>query len=480
VIISKSASKKTPSQTQKAIESAIQSPEDQTKVDNSEVPAQSSQEQFAKLTVTYEERIFEIQAKFTYGLMTFLDNQRGQGFSKDQFNQLKSTIGESFEQALGAPSANSVSKSELFFVKEIIFFDALDLVGARNSACRKALSSDGKVSSADLMLVINNICLAQKPPVQNETETKKLKEKLGWFYDVYVAPRNSDSRLKLVSAETKASSHSTMIRVGAALVVGFILGTISFFLSTYFLFKLILRKAKFGFEIPKIPSEYCLEIFFIYMLSMNLLPIALRLPELRPYLLPINGIAITSFSLIVLWPCFFSQDLSDILDSLGLRIGGIGKLLRDTFVGIISYVAAMIPVLLVLTLYSFVLVLFEVDVSSGTHPIVPILTESKSDSTIIWIMLLAVVVAPFVEEIMFRGALYSWLRARSGAAVSIFVSSFIFAMIHPQGLIGIVPLTCIGVVLALIREWRGNLTSCMIAHACFNGGTLLIALNLLR
>lgn len=457
-----------------------------TKVSTSESetannPGKSNQDKLAQLTVTYEERIFEIQAKFTYGLMTFLENQRGSGISREQFFDLKKTIDESFEQALKAPQAQLKAKSFLFLTKELILFDALDLTSARNSACRKLLSSEQiEVSSEELQFAVNHICLSQKSPDLSPESRGQLKSQLAWFYDLYAAPRNSDSKLKLVSKETQAAAHSTMIKVAYGLTIAFFLGTLSFFLSIYFFFKLILGKARFAFEKAIIPSDYCLEIFFLYMLSMNLLPIALQHPSLRAHLLPINAIAISSLSLIALWPVVFSQDLSETLRTIGLRLGGISKFSKDIFVGILSYIAAIVPMLLVLTIYSLVLVFFKIDVSSGTHPIVPILTESKNSSTIVWILLLAVVVAPFVEEIMFRGALYTWLRDRSGATVSILLSSFIFAVIHPQGLVGIVPLTCIGIVLALIREWRGNLTSCMIAHACFNGGTLLIALNLLR
>ena len=121
-----------------------------------------------------------------------------------------------------------------------------------------------------------------------------------------------------------------------------------------------------------------------------------------------------------------------------------------------------------------------IDSEQGAHPVVPILTETKESSKIIYIFILAVIVAPLVEEVMFRGALYSWLRARLGIAFSIIISSVVFAAIHPQGAIGLVPLSCIGASLALLREWRGNLVAPIIAHACFNMGTLILVLTIFR
>ena len=81
---------------------------------------------------------------------------------------------------------------------------------------------------------------------------------------------------------------------------------------------------------------------------------------------------------------------------------------------------------------------------------------------------------------MFRGAFYCWLRARFGVLFSVLLSSFIFASVHPQGAVGVVPLTFIGILLALLREWRGTLVAPMIAHACFNAGTLSLVLFIFR
>ena len=57
---------------------------------------------------------------------------------------------------------------------------------------------------------------------------------------------------------------------------------------------------------------------------------------------------------------------------------------------------------------------------------------------------LASVAAPVVEEIMFRGVLYRHLREASGGwgrwlsvLVSVLLSSFVFAVIHPQGWVGV-------------------------------------------
>jgi membrane protease YdiL (CAAX protease family) len=60
--------------------------------------------------------------------------------------------------------------------------------------------------------------------------------------------------------------------------------------------------------------------------------------------------------------------------------------------------------------------------------------------------------------------------------VAVFFSSLVFALVHPQGAIGVVPLMTIGMVLAYVREWRESLIAPMLVHACFNGGTLIVVL----
>ena len=80
---------------------------------------------------------------------------------------------------------------------------------------------------------------------------------------------------------------------------------------------------------------------------------------------------------------------------------------------------------------------------------------------------------------MFRGALYRHLRectAGSGRLASVFLSglvvSFVFAVIHPQGWLGVPPLMGLAFAFCLARELRNSLVAPMIAHAIQNGAIL--------
>ena len=46
--------------------------------------------------------------------------------------------------------------------------------------------------------------------------------------------------------------------------------------------------------------------------------------------------------------------------------------------------------------------------------------------------------------------------------------SFVFAVIHPQGLEAVPPLMALAFTFCLVREWRGSLVPSMIAHGINN------------
>ena len=90
--------------------------------------------------------------------------------------------------------------------------------------------------------------------------------------------------------------------------------------------------------------------------------------------------------------------------------------------------------------------------------------------------------APLVEEVVFRGVLYSALRRLLGAAWAVATVLFIFAAIHvPQywpsfGVIGTILL--LSTVLTLIRARTGRLLPCFVVHLIFNAiQSVIIVLN---
>ncbi len=142
---------------------------------------------------------------------------------------------------------------------------------------------------------------------------------------------------------------------------------------------------------------------------------------------------------------------------------------REVMAGVIGYTAGL-PLLAL----GFVItaILMKVTGNSATHPIVNQPINGPVD--VVQLMLLACVMAPVIEETMFRGALFGHLRARLPWWVSAPIVSLVFAAIHPQGWVAIPLLGSIAMVLAGLREWRGSIIASMTGHALNNGVAVLM------
>jgi len=91
--------------------------------------------------------------------------------------------------------------------------------------------------------------------------------------------------------------------------------------------------------------------------------------------------------------------------------------------------------------------------------------------------LLACVVGPIAEEFLFRGVLYPTLRAtlrgQASFPVAMVVSGVLFALIHTN-VLGFLPITMLGCLLAYVYERTGSLFAPMAVHITHN--TLLLSM----
>ena len=87
--------------------------------------------------------------------------------------------------------------------------------------------------------------------------------------------------------------------------------------------------------------------------------------------------------------------------------------------------------------------------------------------------MLAVFTAPLVEELIYRGVLYSALHRLVGVWPAVIIVLGIFTLIHvPQywpnfGVLAAVGL--LSVSLTIIRAYSGRLLPCVVIHLVFNG-----------
>jgi membrane protease YdiL (CAAX protease family) len=88
------------------------------------------------------------------------------------------------------------------------------------------------------------------------------------------------------------------------------------------------------------------------------------------------------------------------------------------------------------------------------------------------VVLSVVVVAPLMEELVYRGVIYRAFRDRAGTGVGIAASSLLFALGHGQ-LDTLVVLWLFGAVLAWLYERSGSLLVPIVTHAAYNCAALV-------
>jgi len=95
-------------------------------------------------------------------------------------------------------------------------------------------------------------------------------------------------------------------------------------------------------------------------------------------------------------------------------------------------------------------------------------------------LILAVAIAPFMEELFFRGFLYPVLARRMGAAWGIVLTALPFGLLHLQqygwawaaGLI----IFLVGVVCGIVRATTRSVGASFLVHAAYNGTQMILAL----
>lgn len=239
---------------------------------------------------------------------------------------------------------------------------------------------------------------------------------------------------------------------------------------------------------PKGPTYLYAEAFAVFLASFFVLLVVSEAASIGANEWMLRVIAITrmavQFALLGLcfYPFFRSKRPDLITRDIGWHTGkGITS---EIFAGVLGYFAGLPIIALGLGLMLLLMsVVSSITGGSGaggglTHPIVE--TYTGSPIMVFVALVFAVVWAPFVEETMFRGCFFTFLRTKHGFIVSALLSSFVFAAIHPQGWMSIPALGSVGYVLAMIREWRGSLIAPMVAHALHNATLVMFGVLLFR
>jgi len=107
--------------------------------------------------------------------------------------------------------------------------------------------------------------------------------------------------------------------------------------------------------------------------------------------------------------------------------------------------------------------------------LIKLFTNGGDPVGIALLAVIAVVLAPIVEELIFRGGIYRFLKSQSTVLPAQIISGALFAVIHGN-LMSFLPLVVVGIILAREYERSGSILVPMCFHACFNGFSLLMLL----
>jgi membrane protease YdiL (CAAX protease family) len=110
-----------------------------------------------------------------------------------------------------------------------------------------------------------------------------------------------------------------------------------------------------------------------------------------------------------------------------------------------------------------------------TQPTMKILEISVSLPQRIYFGFTAIILAPLLEEILFRAILYRGIKQHGHPRLALFGSALLFATIH-LSLLTFVPLTVLAVILALLYDRADNLMAPIVAHSLFNAANFFLYL----
>lgn len=200
--------------------------------------------------------------------------------------------------------------------------------------------------------------------------------------------------------------------------------------------------------------------------------------------LAFNGLASTTDAKTVVSSAGFQLGL---LGGVALLPAGRGQsLLGSVFTrsSLVSGGAAFLIALPIITLVNlaWLWVLNALNIPADQQDLLRLFTATDSAVLFGVMVVLATLVAPLAEELLFRAALFRYLRTRIPRWLALLLPGTVFAALHVNwtnldGLASFAPLIALAVVFSLAYERTGRIGTAVVAHALFNLHTILILLS---
>lgn len=308
------------------------------------------------------------------------------------------------------------------------------------------------------------------PEALEEADRELLRAEMGWFGRLLLAhslPPDDPARRGLIGSAVRP----VLATLGLFLlgILGLLAGLILLIVAL-----VLLGSGKLQFRMTPGPAGGAIYVqaFAAYLSLWFLLQVGPAVLGIGSASIGLAGLVLAS-AIGVVWPVIRGVPGPTAARDLGFHRGEGWA--REIGAGVVGYLA-MLPIVAVGFLLTLALVVITQLLGLGAdegstfigHPIVVWMSEGNAVARF-GLLFLAAVFAPFFEEIMFRGALLRGLRNRFGPIFSGLAVAFIFAVIHPQGILGVPALMSLAFGFALLREWRDSLIAPMVGHAINNG-----------
>jgi len=266
------------------------------------------------------------------------------------------------------------------------------------------------------------------------------------------------------------------------LAIGLLLGGLALFVGFILSIIFIISKLK-GKEMLKpvrdlepvrwgIPDIFKVAIlFFTAFYLVNILELICRTKTFSGNLLMIFNTSFLDILVFCFIVYFVMIKYRQGWSALGLSMK---NWLRGVFLGITGYIAILPLFLLIVLLITRISGYF--DYQPPVHPLVNIFFKEGNPFILGGVIVLAVLVAPVIEEIVFRGFIYSAVKKRAGITLAIIVTSALFSLLH-MSIFSFLPIFFLGIALAYLYEKTGLLISSITLHVIHN--SILISMLLL-
>ncbi len=285
-----------------------------------------------------------------------------------------------------------------------------------------------------------------------EDDRQELRQRLGWFGELALAPAGAGDDADRAAVLAPAYRAAWSVLAAEAVLLG--VGGLGLVLLVTLLVLWMLGLLRGGLRLGSSSGGLYAETFALYMLLFlgfsHGAHYVVDWFSLRQGSLALSGLAALGSLAALGWPVLRGIPWRQVRQDIGWHFGRRPAV--DTLLGFGCYAMAL-PLLLVGLLLMLGLTKLRDQLGLGPDEFGP--SDAPGHPIVFWaaragwwvwleVVFVASVVAPVVEETMFRGVLYRHLREASSrlrpalsVVFSALVVSFVFAVIHPQGFLGV-------------------------------------------